>query len=175
MSSRKGGTTPPSIRSLRTSRVRKSTSVGNSWARGPPRSNVSGMRKSHLASAFVGIRASCRLRTSCRVVSDCCSLSSVNSRQRASALHSSVRLRLVYILLAFSSPELSSTPLTLRSRQIFRGLAERRDIPLRYRYRERLASGVPSGPFVSGLYAPVTSASMGTQSLSSSAPCLRYS
>ncbi len=102
-------------------------SVRNSWARGSPRSNVSDMRKSHLASTFVGVRASCRLQPFGRVVPDCYSLSSVNSRQRVSALHSSVRLRLDYILLAFSSPELSSTPLTLRCRQIFRGLAGKRD------------------------------------------------
>ena len=51
VSSREGGTTPPSIRSLRTSRVLKSTSVGNSWARGPSRSNISCMQRSSLASA----------------------------------------------------------------------------------------------------------------------------
>ena len=45
---------------------------------------------------------------------------------------------------------MSFTPLTLRSRQIFRGLAERRDIPFRYRYRERLAGGVPIGTYFVG-------------------------
>jgi len=65
--SRKGGTTPPSIRSPKTSRVTLSTSVRNSRARGLPRSNVSAIRMSSLASSFPRISASCRLRTSCRV------------------------------------------------------------------------------------------------------------
>ena len=45
-------------------------------ARGPPRSNVSGMRLSSLASPFIWMRASCHLRTSCRVGIGCDSLSS---------------------------------------------------------------------------------------------------
>ncbi|MDD3161691.1 MAG: hypothetical protein PHX49_07180 [Bacteroidales bacterium] len=61
MSSRKGGTTPPSIRSLRTSRVPTSTSVRNSRARGPPRISVCGLRTASPASTIVGIRANCRL------------------------------------------------------------------------------------------------------------------
>ena len=45
-------------------------------ARGPPRSNICGMRMSSLASPFIWMRASCHLRTSCRVGIVCDSLSS---------------------------------------------------------------------------------------------------
>ena len=39
-------------------------------ARGPPRSNICGMRMSSLASPTILVRGSCHLRTSCRVGSD---------------------------------------------------------------------------------------------------------
>ena len=47
-------------------------------ARGPPRSNVRGMRLSSLASPFNWMRASCHLRTSCRVGIGCDSLSAAS-------------------------------------------------------------------------------------------------
>ena len=47
-------------------------------ARGPPRSNVRGMRLSSLASPFYSMRASCHLRTSCRVGIGCDSLSAAS-------------------------------------------------------------------------------------------------
>lgn len=49
-------------------------------ARGPPRSNVSGMLMSSLASPSICMRASCHLRTSCRVGIGCDSLSSAALR-----------------------------------------------------------------------------------------------
>ncbi len=93
------------------------------------------------------MRASCRLQPFGQVVPDCCSLSSASSRQRVSALHSSVRLRLVHILLAISSPELTSDkpppnlPRVRRKARLF---------PL---VRDSPAVSL-SGPFMSGLYAP---------------------
>jgi len=56
----------------------------------------------------------------------------------------------VFILLAFSSPEVFSTTLTLRSEHIFRGLAEKRDCHFRCRSSDRLASGIASLLFMSG-------------------------
>ena len=61
----------------------------------------------------------------------CDSLSLAGSRQRVKSLRSSVRLRLVLLLLAGSSPEVCCTPLTLRSAHIFRGLAGKRDCSFR--------------------------------------------
>jgi hypothetical protein len=107
-------------------------------ARGPPRSNVRGMRLSSLASPFIWMRASCHLRTSCRVGIGCDSLSSAALQIKSQ--EPSLRGNVYYPptspkggqnLLARSSPEVCCTPLTLRSAHIFRGLAGQRDCSFR--------------------------------------------
>ena len=107
-------------------------------ARGPPRSNVRGMRLSSIASPFIWMRASCHLRTSCRVGIGCDSLSSAALQIKSQ--EPSLRGNFYYPpappkgdlnLLARSSPEVCCTPLTLRSAHIFRGLAKQRDCDFR--------------------------------------------
>lgn len=118
-------------------------------ARGPPRSNVSGMWLSSLASPFIWARASCHLRTSCRVGIGCDSLSSAALQIKSQ--EPSLRGIFYYppappkgdlMLLARSSPDVCSIPLPLHIRyapvpcplhspHIFRGLAAQRDCSLR--------------------------------------------
>ena len=105
-----------------------------SMARGPPRSNVSGMLMSSLASPSICMRASCHLRTSCRVGIGCDSLSAAALQIKS---QEPSLLGIFYyppappkgdlMLLARSSPDVCSIPLTLHSTHIFRGLAAQRD------------------------------------------------
>ena len=118
-------------------------------ARGPPRSNICGMRMSSLASPFILMRGSCHLRTSCRVGIGCDSLSA--DKRRIKSQEPSL-LGIFYYppappkgdfnLLARSSTEVCSIPLPLHIRcapvscplhsaHIFRGLAAKRDCSLR--------------------------------------------
>ena len=120
-----------------------------SKARGPPRSNVRGMRLSSLASPFNWMRASCHLRTSCRVGIGCDSLSSaalqIKSQEpslRGIFYYPPAPPKGDFKLLARSSPDVCSIPLPLHIRyapvpcplhspHLFRGLAAQRDCSFR--------------------------------------------